>query len=140
MSEHQNDWAMKIRRARVRDIPAIHALVRSATKRGKILKRTPRDIRKALTHFWVVEEEGHGVIACCSIEIYNKKLAEIRSLVVHPARQKMGIATSLIHHCLQKARKRRIYEVLSITDRENLFKRMGFQEQLHGQKALFLRP
>jgi len=27
-----------------------------------------------------------------------------------------------------------------ITNRENIFKRHGFSEQLHGQKALFLRP
>lgn len=130
---------MGIRQARVRDIPAIHQLVLSGTKQGKILKRSPRDLRKSVRHFWVAESDGK-LIACCALEIYNKKLAEIRSLVVAPADQKKGVATRLLEHCLARARKKRIYEVLAITDRENLFRRLGFSEQLHGQKSLFLRP
>ena len=123
----------------MRDAAAIHALVVSATQRGKILRRSISDIRRSIRHFWVVEDVGR-LVACCSIEVYNRKLAEIRSLVVETSREKKGLATGLIHHCLEEAKKKKIYEVLAITDRENLFKRQGFSEQLHGQKALFLRP
>ena len=130
---------MEIRKATVHDIPAVHALILSATKRGKILKRSLPDLRKAIHHFWVIEHEGQ-VVACCAVEIYNKKLAEVRSLVVSPKHEKKGLATRLVDHCLREAKKRRVYEVLAITDRENLFKRLGFSEQLHGQKALFSRP
>ena len=80
------------------------------------------------------------VVACCSLEVYNKKLAEVRSLTVSPDRRRKGVASLLIDHCLREARRRKIYEVLAITDRMNLFKRLGFAEQLHGQKALFSRP
>jgi amino-acid N-acetyltransferase len=130
---------LNIRVARIKDLSIIHALIQSATHRGKILKRSRPDLRKAIRHFWVVEEEGR-VIACCALEIYNRKLAEIRSLAVEPGREKKGIATHLIEHCLRQAKRKKIYEVLAITDRENLFRRQGFSEQLHGQKALFLRP
>jgi amino-acid N-acetyltransferase len=130
---------MEIRKAKKRDLPAIHSLILSATKRGKILKRSIQDITKNLKHFWVIEEDCR-VIACCSVEIYNKKLAEIRSLVVDHGHEKKGMATCLIEKSIQEAKRRKIYEVLAITDRENLFKRQGFSEQLHGQKALFLRP
>ena len=132
------ETTMNIRLARNKDLRPIYALILEATRRGKILKRSLEDIRRNIHHFWVVEENGQ-VIACCAIEIYNKKLAEIRSLVVHHGHEKKGIATGLITHCLGVARKRRVYEVLAITDRENLFRRQGFSEQLHGQKALFLR-
>ena len=37
-----------IRQAGINDIPAIHALVKEATKRGKILKRSRQDIAKAV--------------------------------------------------------------------------------------------
>ncbi len=129
----------RIRPAKVSDIPAIYKLVTDATKRGKILKRSHRDIEKAIHHFWVAEG-SEGVVGCCSLEIYNKKLAEVRSLAVALGSQKKGIASGLIEHCLKLAKKKKVYEVLAITDRENLFKRFGFSEQLHGQKSLFVRP
>jgi amino-acid N-acetyltransferase len=128
-----------IRKARVRDLPDIYSLVMSGTKRGKILKRSMKELRKTVRKFWVAEAEGQ-IIACCALEIYNKKLAEVRTLVVDAGSQKKGVATRLLEQCLIQARKKRIYEVLAITDRENLFKRLGFSEQLHGQKSLFLRP
>ena len=128
-----------IRKARVVDIPAILELIDLGTKSGKILKRSPSDIRRNIRHFWAAEEDGR-IIACCSLEVYNRKLAEVRSLSVRPNRRRRGVASALIAHCLKEARRRRIYEVLAITDRDNLFKRLGFAEQLHGQKALFSRP
>ena len=130
---------MEIRKAKKIDIPTIHSLILSATRRGKILKRSIQDITRNLKHFWIVEED-HRVVACCAIEVYSKKLAEIRSLVVDHGHEKKGIATCLIEKGIQEAKRKKIYEVLAITDRENLFKRQGFSEQLHGQKALFLRP
>jgi amino-acid N-acetyltransferase len=129
---------VRIRRAHEGDAAAIYHLIHCATQQGKILKRSRADIRKALAHFWVAEKED-SVIACCALEVYNKKLAEVRSLAVDAGHQRQGIASALLSHCLQTAKKRRVYEVLAITDRQSLFKRSGFSEQLHGQKALFLR-
>lgn len=133
------DSPIDIRQARHRDVSAIYDLILTGTRRGKILKRSRTDLRRAVRHFWVAEDEG-GIVACCALEVYNRKLAEIRSLAVSPKHQGRGIASSLVQHCLKQAKKRRIYEVLAITDRENIFRRHGFSEQLHGQKALFLRP
>jgi len=79
------------------------------------------------------------VVGCGALEVYNQKLAEVRSLAVASERQRKGVATALIAACVKEAKRRGVYEVLAITDRLNLFKRHGFSEQLHGQKALFLR-
>jgi len=128
-----------IRKAGVHDVPAVYRLVLAATKRGKILKRSKAEIQNSIHHFWVAEEGG-GLIACCALEIYNKKLAEIRSLAVDLNREKQGIASRLVQACLEEAREKRIYEILVITNRENIFRRHGFSEQLHDQKALFIRP
>jgi amino-acid N-acetyltransferase len=129
---------MLIRHANPSDAPVIHRLIAKATKNGKILKRSPGEIQKNLPAFFVAEEDG-VVIGCCSLEIYNRKLAEIRSLAVALERQRKGVATDLIERCVAEAARRGVMEVLVITDRQNLFKRHGFSEQLHGQKALFLR-
>lgn len=129
---------MIIRHATSDDALTIHRLIEKATKNGKILKRSPTEIQKNLQAFFVADEEG-AVIGCCSLEIYNRKLAEIRSLAVAQERQRKGVATALIDRCVREAARRGVMEVLVITDRQNLFKRHGFSEQLHGQKALFLR-
>lgn len=129
---------MDIRPARIKDVRTIYQLILDATRRGKILKRPLSDIRSAIHHFWVVEDQGK-VVACCAIEIYNKKLGEIRSLVVMHGYEGKGLATKLIKHCLQVAKEKKIYEVLAITDQISLFKKLHFAEQLHGQKPLFLK-
>ena len=130
---------LKIREAAGKDLPDILRLINFHASHGKILRRTRKDVRKALRGFMVAEEAGR-VIGCGALEIYNQKLAEIRSLAVEGEHQKKGIATALLKRLIETARKRKVYEVLAITDRYAFFSRNGFSQQLHGQKALFLRP
>ncbi|MCR4280747.1 MAG: GNAT family N-acetyltransferase, partial [Candidatus Kaiserbacteria bacterium] len=66
------------------------------------------------------------IVGCCALEVYSKRLAEIRSLAVTRRYQGKGIATKLIETCLELAKKRGAYEVLSITGASKLFKRNGF--------------
>lgn len=85
-------------------------------------------------------EKKSRIVGCCALEVYSKKLAEIRSLTVEPAASGKGIASALLDICLKEARCKRVYEVLVITNKDRLFRRRGFSQQLHDQKALFLRP
>lgn len=128
-----------IREATGKDLPFILALINKQSNNGKILRRSRKDVRKVLRSFYVAEDDGE-VVGCAAIEIYNKKLAEIRSLVVTPSHQRQGIATALIERLIKVAKKKEVYEVLAITDRSNVFHPHGFSQQLQGQKALFLRP
>ena len=132
--------AYKIREATGKDLISILGLINKQSNNGKILKRTRKDVRKVLRSFHVAEDEDGVVVGCAAIEIYNKKLAEIRSLVVTPAHQRQGIATALIERLVAIAKKKEVYEVLAITDRSDVFDPHGFSQQLQGQKALFLRP
>ena len=50
-----------------------------------------------------VAEEGGQIVGCCALEVYSKRLAEIRSLAVIKKHQGEGIGTALIEHCLQEA-------------------------------------
>jgi N-acetylglutamate synthase-like GNAT family acetyltransferase len=36
------------------------------------------------------------VIGCCSLQIYSKRIAEVRSLAVHPDFQDRGVASRLV--------------------------------------------
>ena len=101
----------KIRQAGSADIPAIYRLVLDATRRGKILRRSRSDIAKSVHHFWVAEEDGR-LIACCALEVYSRRIAEIRSLVVLPKFRGQGVAKNLITRCLARAKKKKILEIL----------------------------
>jgi amino-acid N-acetyltransferase len=128
-----------IREASGKDLPAILHLINKQSNNGKILKRSRKDVRKVLRSFLVAEVDGE-IVGCGALEIYNKKLAEIRSLVVAPDYQRQGVGRALIKRMIQIAKKKEIYEVLAITDRDDVFESHGFSQQLQGQKALFLRP
>lgn len=78
-----------------------------------------------LGNFFVAEFQGK-IVGCCALEVYSKRLAEIRSLVVHPNFQRRGTATKLIKACLKRAKREKIFEVLSITGAVGLFGNLGF--------------
>lgn len=122
---------MRIRPAEARDLPAIKRLI----------SRYPKELfQKSLpkpSEFFVAEENGK-IVGCCALEIYSKRFAEIRSLAVAQPHQGRGIATKLIKACLKRAKQKKIYEVLSITNALKLFTRFGFKT-FHKQKYALLK-
>ena len=130
---------MKIRKAKLEDIKEISKLIDEASSYGVLLKRSVEELTEDLQKFWVMTNEN-VVIACCALDIYSKKLAEIRSMAVKECYQGQGIATKILEFCITEAREYGVYEVLTITNRANIFRKKGFAEQLDGQTALILRP
>jgi len=111
---------MNIREALPKDSKKIKALI---AKYPKQLLQTnlPR-----LKDFFVAEKNGE-IIACCALQVYSKRMAEIRSLMVGRRYWRQGIATKLIKECLKKAKKLKVYEVLSVTGSVLLFENQGFK-------------
>ena len=110
---------MKIRQAIQKDKEAVMNLIEMYPE--KLLQTHLPKISK----FFVGVEKGQ-IVACCALEIYSKRLAEIRSLAVVKKFQGQGVATKLIRHCLAKARTQGVYEVLAITGATALFEKQGF--------------
>jgi amino-acid N-acetyltransferase len=110
---------MQIRKATSADFPAIQELIKLFP--DKLLQDhlpTPEEFTIAI--------EDNAIVGCCALEIYSKRLAEIRSLAVSPQHQGKGIATKLIDTCMQEAKDKNIYEVLTITGSSSLFEKLGF--------------
>jgi len=78
-------------------------------------------------------------VGCCAIEIYNSKLAEVRSLVVLPEYQGRGIGGELVKGCVREARRKGVLEVITITDKDVFFEKNGFNKFLNGQWAMFVK-
>lgn len=110
---------MSIRKATAMDWQKIQRLIKKYPT-ALMQKNLPRP-----SSFFVALENTE-VIGCCALGVYSKRLAEIRSLVVHEKVQGRGIATALIECCLSEEKKKKVYEVLTITGALKLFEKQGF--------------
>ncbi len=126
-----------IRKAKTKDLKIIYSLLQEGVSSGKVLKRSAKEIQKVINSFSVYEE-NNKVVGCCSLEIYSQKLAEIRSLVVTAKYRNRGIGSALVKNCLDEAKKKGVYQVLSVTDKCDLFEKLGFKSEVDGKQAMFV--
>jgi amino-acid N-acetyltransferase len=128
-----------IRPARNADVEAIFELVAHYALQRHLLPRTQKQIARLRHTFFVAVEKGtHAVIGCGALEVYSSKLAEVRSLAVNPAWKNHGIGSALVAACLQRARTRKVTEVMTITSSDAFFQKQGFDFALPNEKkALF---
>lgn len=126
-----------LRTAAPEDIPALEAFIKPFVDDGKLLPRTFNELNELMDNFFIAQINGE-IVGCAALEIYSKKLAEVRSLCVAPSVQGMGIGKLLVQACLQRARQRDILEVMAITSSDAFFISCGFDFTLPGEKkALF---
>ena len=121
------------------DIVSIYKLIKYGADNAQVLYRPKKEIEKSINSFWVWEVSEGKIVACCALDIYNKKLAEVRSLVVAPTYQGKGIATKLIKACKKEAKRQEIYEILAVTEKDSLFEKNGFKKCLNGQWPMFIK-
>ena len=81
---HSQHWI-----GRLSDAEKIYALVNDWAEKGEILQREFENIIHGIQNFVVAEIEGE-VVGCASLYIYEKDLAEIRSLVIDPQFHQQG--------------------------------------------------
>jgi len=127
-----------IRQALKKDFREVKNLIDYGSKEGFILPRTKEDIQKNLDVFFVCELEGR-IIGCCALDVYSWKMAEIRSLVILPQYRKKNLGTKLVKKCIAKAKKMKIYKVLSVTKADKFFEKLGFAKCLNDQWPMFIK-
>jgi amino-acid N-acetyltransferase len=138
MSDLQPEAA--VRPAQPEDTPKILALIAPFVSAGKLLPRTLDEVRD-LVPTGFVAVRGQTVVGFSALEIYSKKLAEIRSLAVSEDQQKQGLGSQLVKACVDLAESRNILEVMVVTSSEHFFRDCGFDFTLPGEKkALFIQP
>ena len=126
-----------VRLATESDLTALEAFIEPFVDDGKLLPRTYDELNELLPTFFIAEEDGQ-IVGCAALEIYSKKLAEIRSLAVAPETQGKGVGRLLVQACVELAQEKNILEVMAITSSEGFFKSCGFDFTLPGEKkALF---
>lgn len=117
-----------IRKARIQDAKAIHALLlKPGEGDGLVLPRSFNQIYAHLRDFFVaVDRDSDEVLGCCALSICWDNLAEVRSLIVRPEARGRGMGRLLIDACLSEAVTLGIYRVFVLTNQEPFFEKMGF--------------
>jgi amino-acid N-acetyltransferase len=132
--------SITIRRAQIGDIAALSALIEPFVEDGKLLPRTFDELEELLPGCFVAVTEYGEIVGCAALEIYSRKLAEVRSLAVAPSMQGLGVGKRLVQACVELAREQQILEVMAITASDDFFKSCGFDFMLpQKKKALFIQ-
>jgi amino-acid N-acetyltransferase len=111
-------------------MPAIRALLKLFPEK-LAQKNLP-----GVTSFFVATV-GDEIVGCCALQVYSKRLAEVRSLAVHPDFQKRRIASQLVELCKQRARARGVRELFAVTSQASFFERAGFATFRREKTAMF---
>jgi N-acetylglutamate synthase-like GNAT family acetyltransferase len=122
--------SVEIRPARRGELPRIRELVQIYP--DKLMY----DDLPGLRSFFVALTKGR-IIGCCALQVYSRRLAEVRSLAVHPDFVGQGIGRRLVERCQQRARGRRVKQILTVSSAAGFFEQLGFSTILRERNALF---
>ena len=118
-----------IRKAQIRDVEGIHALVNRFAGAGSMLARSLSELYDDVRDFTVaVAHRGPdpAVVGCCALRVFWKDLAEIRSLAVSEDAQGHGVGRALVVACLDEARALGVPRVFALTYEPDFFAKFGF--------------
>jgi amino-acid N-acetyltransferase len=118
---------MNIRKARMSDIEAIHALINNYAADGLMLARSRSMLYESLREFSVAEEGGE-VVGVGGLHIIWADLAEIRALAISPAFVGRGYGRRLVASLVEEARSLDIPRVFALTMCVPFFEKCGFVE------------
>ena len=128
-----------IRKAEERDLVELSDFIKPFVASGDLLPRTFDELEDLLDTFFIAYYDGR-IVGCAALEIYNKKLCELRSLAVDPNTQGMGVGKKLVRACVELAENEGIFEIMAISTAEDFFKACGFDFTLPNlKKAFFLQ-
>ena len=116
-----------VRKAKIKDAAAIHALIKKYAIEYDLVIRTMGDIYTQVRDYFVMECRGKvaGVIA---LHIYWDDLGEIRSFIIAEKYRKMGFGGALLGTAIREAQLIGIKKIFALTKIPKFFKKYGFNK------------
>jgi amino-acid N-acetyltransferase len=118
--------AVVLRRARPRDVEAIHALLERYAAQGLLLPRTREQVR-ALVPWLVVAWDGQEIVGCGALRRYATGSAEIGALAVAAHWHGQGVGRVIVDALLEEAQRAGVRRVFALTLQDTFFHRLGFR-------------
>ncbi|RLS57576.1 MAG: GNAT family N-acetyltransferase [Planctomycetota bacterium] len=132
------EYPVEVRPSSMADLDDIYEFIQPFVDAGRLLPRTLDELEGLIPTGFIALVEGE-VVGFVALEVYSRKLAEVRSLCVSSAHQGRGIGKKLTLACVELARRLKVYEVMAITSSDEFFRSCGFDFTLPGEKkALFM--
>ncbi|HUI29037.1 MAG TPA: N-acetyltransferase [Candidatus Acidoferrales bacterium] len=133
--------SIKIRRAKVCDVPQIVSLINSYAEKGEMLYRSQSQVLQQVRNYFVAastdsENRNNGgsspeasdlILACGALDITWNDLAELRSLAVHTDTQGKGLGTQVVEALMNDAVELGLRHVFALTYKPHFFERLGFK-------------
>ena len=123
---------IEVRRADLRDVPGIAALVAGYAERGDLLPRSAEEIASSLAD-WIVAVQDDAVRACGSLIRYTPVLSEVRSLAVSEGAKRNGLGLVIGRALIDEARIRDVHTLFALTRATGFFQKLGFELSLTEQ-------
>lgn len=117
--------AVEIVPANLQDVDDIARIIAYWAREGENLPRDESSIVKQIQDF-LVAKQGDAVTGCASLMVYNRKLAEIRSLGVLPLSHGKGAGSAIVRACIERAQRLHVKSVFVLTRVPEFFARHGF--------------
>ncbi len=124
-----------VRKAAMRDIPHILALINSYAANGIMLPRTEFEMSENIRDFTVAYDRGE-LAGCAALHFYTPTTAEVRSLAVDPVRKQHGVGRSLVQALEEEAHDNDLEAIFAFTYVPEFFRRLGFSEVERGELPL----
>ena len=118
---------MSIRKAQLRDVPAIFEMISHYAAEKIMLARPVADLYEAIREFSVAVDDGE-VMGCGALKLYSPELAEVRSLCVAPGIQKTGVGRALMESLVDESEQFGLKTVFALTLAPEFFFKCGFRE------------
>ncbi|WP_131917953.1 N-acetyltransferase [Heliophilum fasciatum] len=115
-----------LRKARMNDVEAIHALISENAAEGLMLARPRSLLYESLRDMTVAEENGK-IIGTGSLHILWEDLAEIRGLAIAKEGRGRGIGRAIVEALTEEARGLGLARVFALTYQDGFFAKCGFR-------------
>jgi amino-acid N-acetyltransferase len=129
------ETALQLRKAGMRDIPGILALINSYAADGIMLPRTEFEMSENIRDFSVAYDDG-VLVGCAALHFYTPTSAEVRSLAVLKDRKRGGVGRALVEAVEGEARDNDLESLFAFTYVPQFFARLGFEEVERGELPL----
>ena len=124
-----------VRKAAMRDIPALLSLINGYAAEGIMLPRTEFELSENMRDF-AVALSGDQLVGCGALHFYSPVVGEIRSLAVAPSGKTRGIGRNIVRFLLTEAKDYYLGAVFAFTYVPGFFSRVGFTEVERGALPL----
>ncbi len=126
---------LEVRKAAMRDIPPLLALINGYAAKGIMLPRTELEISENIRDFSVILSGGE-LVACGALHFYTPSTGEIRSVAVAEQWKTHGAGRRIVESLVEEAQQYCLRLVFAFTYVPEFFAKLAFSEVERGALPL----